>query len=309
MKNPNPVRIPEPLWQLAERRPSTWKLAGIYANKKGYHNTVNANKLLWPTNYSIRLALDVVSKNNNFGRAIDFTLTDAEMKRVTRLLKKSAENPKDDRLAAVREFYGTLDGVTVFGLTKKDEDGPWTGSSADETHLWHIHISFFTAFVNDWLMIEPVLSVLLGETWEEWTGGMAEGLPKFGDSGEVIRYWQQTHNFARVVVSPPSPEIAVDGQYGEQSAAAFRDFWVKRGGDPKSPYDGKYISGWLANQYNLSRSQRVAQHAVDKLREEILAMPISDVKLREYVGEWLNKNISTFGIKGTIQGKVTVSED
>src|SRR5581483_3316458 len=56
--NPNPSLITDAEWwlweQLHQLEPQQGELAGIYANRKGFHNTGNANEQYWPGNYSIR---------------------------------------------------------------------------------------------------------------------------------------------------------------------------------------------------------------------------------------------------------------
>lgn len=171
--NPDPGHIPDSLWWLWEQAATFIpgvRLGGIYANKSGYHNTVNSNKKTWPGDYSIRLALDLTQPDNR-ARAIDLTMDTTQMIMRTRLLQASALDPVDDRLAALREFYGTLDGVTVYGLIKDTEDGPWRLSTSDSSHLWHIHQSFFTAYCSRMDAAEANASVLRGETWDQWQGG------------------------------------------------------------------------------------------------------------------------------------------
>jgi hypothetical protein len=171
--NPNPVVIPEPLWDLWEASlaiiPGV-RLGGIYAAKSGYHNTVNANVRNWPGNYSIRLPLDVTNPTDK-ARAIDLTMDDAQMAMRTSYLIRSANDGRDDRLQYLREFYGTLDGRNVYGLIKDTTGKTWRWSTSDSSHLWHIHISIFTEFCDDPAIVAAVSSVLAGETWEEWIGG------------------------------------------------------------------------------------------------------------------------------------------
>lgn len=251
MTNPNIEYITGPMWRLWTDRPyETWKLSGIYADKPGYHNTVLANQKKWPDNYSVRLALDLVPENRNKARAIDLTMSDSEMVLWTRRMKAAAENPIDNRLAAVREFYGTLDNKTVFGLSKQNMAGPWKRVTANLTHLWHGHTSIFTAFVNNWSMLSPLLSVWAGESFLDWSKG-SMSLPKKGDSGEEVRYWQYVHNLVRTTVTPASPLLSPDGDYGDLMAAALLDFWKKSGG-VGGAYRGTYLTGWLGSRYHLA---------------------------------------------------------
>src|SRR5690606_37757330 len=167
--NPSPSRISAGMWRLwtaaREVIPGA-KMGGIYAGKPGYHSSRQENQSKWPGNYSIRLALDKQGPSDK-AAAIDLTLSDAEMRKRTRYLADAAKR-NDPRLAAVREFYGTLDSRTVYGRIKDTRTGPWRASTADRSHLWHIHISIFRAYVDRWDELKPILSVLAGQTLKQW---------------------------------------------------------------------------------------------------------------------------------------------
>lgn len=303
MANPDPAHITDPMWKLWTDRPSlSWKLGGIYANKKGYHNTVLANKAHWPDNYSIELPLDLVSYNRDKARAIDYTMSDSEMVKWTHRMQASALNPRDHRLAAVKEFYGTLDNKTVYGLSKDNTSGPWNRSTSDPSHLWHGHISIFTAYVNNWLMLEPILSVMEGETFEEWSNKeMATDFPKLGDTGEEIVYWQYIHNIVRNTVSPPCPTLEIDGNYGPSTAAAFSDFWRKIGAT--GSYNGSFLSGWLATVYH-------KHFVIVNTPKPLITVPNVDPELLQgLVNEWLSDNVpvpESLVFEGTVTGKVVL---
>jgi|KBSSwiStaDraftv2_1062776.scaffolds.fasta_scaffold00340_33 hypothetical protein len=293
MTNPDPEHITEPMWRLWTERPNPhWLLSGIYANKKAYHNTVNANLRFWPGNYSIKLPLDLVPENRNKARAIDLTMSDSEMVLWTKRMKTAAENPLDTRLAAVKEFFGTIDGKTVFGLGKDNKIGPWRKVTADKTHLWHGHTSIFTAFVNNWSMLAPIISVWRGDSFIEWSQGKVQ-LPKKGDAGESVRYWQYVHNEVRHTVTPPSPVVSVDGDYGPTSAAAFADFWKKKGG--VGTFNGSYMTAWLAMQYH--KSLAIVSSSTTPLPETVI---------KSTVEKWLESHMpNSLMLSGDIKGKVT----
>jgi hypothetical protein len=283
-KNPNPATIPDPIWRLWTDRPNkAWQLGGIYANKKYYHNTVRANQENWPGNYSIELDLDLKHGNLDFARAIDLSMSTLEMKKWTANMQRSALDDNDPRLDAVREFYGTLNGVTVYGLIKDTVSGKWHKSSSNLSHLWHGHVSIFTAFVNDWDMLEPLLSVWAGETLEEWSDGVS--LPKLNDSGEEVRMFQYIHNLARTQFKSPAPELKTDGDYGKATVEAFTVFAKQNGAS--ETYVATSVTGWLATKYLMALITRISPP--DAVTPPPVKIP--DDVLRAMVNDWLHANI------------------
>lgn len=172
--NPIPSRITPQMWQLWEAIDDvvpTAVLGGIYANKRGYHNTVNANLAQWPNDYSIQHPQDLRGPRDK-ARGLDVGLSATEMRRRTDYLRRAALHPEDTRLRALREFIGTLNGVDVYCLIR-DSTGTWRSDAGrDKSHLTHIHKSVYTAYVDDWAALEPIVSVYAGVTWEEWQNDM-----------------------------------------------------------------------------------------------------------------------------------------
>lgn len=294
MTNPNPGLITDPMWELwlqASKILPGVMLSGIYANKKGYHNTVTANLKNWPDNYSVKLPLDLVSVNRGKARAIDLTMSDSEMVKWTTRMKNAFENPLDTRVIAVKEFFGTLDNKTVFGLSKNSAKGPIRRVEADLTHLWHGHTSIFTAYVRNSSLLNPLISIWSGQSFAEWSMGDM-GLPKLGDTGEEVKYWQQMHNEVRSTVSPASPLLTIDGDYGANSAAAFADFYHKHGGS--ASYKGELITGWLAVAYQKS--------LIDMMTPPITKF--DPAVLKAAVNEWLSINVPN-KINVTVTGTAT----
>jgi hypothetical protein len=297
--NPDPTRITAEMWKLWESRPNlVWKLSGIYADKPGYHNTVIVNRKKWPNNYSIKEALDIVKINNDKARAIDLTMTDAEMVKCTTRMRNSAQDPNDPRLGAVKEFYGTLDNKNVFGLSKDTTDGPWRRSSADSTHLWHVHTSIYTSFVANWGMLSPLLSVWSGESLENWKVQAQAMFINKGDTGPEVSYYQALHNAIRNTVTPPAPEVKVDGVYGDALAKAFTDIVHKQGG--QTAYNGQSTPYWFLLRM---QSALITANAPDAS-----PTPAVDAELmKSLVTEWLATNVpNNLTITADLKGKVTL---
>jgi len=163
--NPNPGRVTDALWwfwlQLKAMEPTS-RLGGIFANKRGYHNTRASNLRQWPRNYSI------VDREDRGGpadkaAALDWTFPEAQRGNYRRIelytgrLLASARDKDDPRLNGVREFYGQAD-------TDRQVEG-WDcrydcRCSSDPSHLWHIHFSFDRDKVLQRSAFEPIVAVL-----------------------------------------------------------------------------------------------------------------------------------------------------
>jgi hypothetical protein len=168
------------LWSEFDRFEPSALLSGIYAPKNGYHNYRTA---LSVSDYSRRLAADMRGSGSK-ASAIDLTLSDAAMRKYTMRLDHAARR-RDPRLYSaagpvLREFIGTLDSKTVYcyvltggkALGVNADAGPDPGRS--KTHLWHIHLSIIRQFCEDWDALSGVLSVLMGQSLQEWGSEMGE---------------------------------------------------------------------------------------------------------------------------------------
>lgn len=139
----------------------TCRFSGVLGDRNhtyGYHRGRN---VLPEIDYSVRLQLDKLGPAGA-ASAIDLSFSAAYMRIMTDRLRRSALDPNDDRLECVREFYGTLNGRTVFGLMKDSKTGKWYSSTADNSHLTHIHISIFRAFCNTYAEVRKIFDVLAG---------------------------------------------------------------------------------------------------------------------------------------------------
>jgi hypothetical protein len=64
----------------------------------------------------------------------------------------------DSRMAPIRSFFGSTDGVNVCGW---DYYGGYACTS-DDTHLWHVHISILRKYANDTNALAAVAAVITG---------------------------------------------------------------------------------------------------------------------------------------------------
>lgn len=161
------------LWSEFDRVEPDARLNGIYVGKRGYHNT-RANHLAGrdggsPSDYSVTdTPLDLQGPADK-AAAIDINLESARLRSDFRNIAKyskrllSAFQSRDARLfhdgkPVVREFFGNTD-------LDRDVEG-WSlfrnrSATSDDTHLWHIHISFHRWAVENWAAVSGVLAVLL----------------------------------------------------------------------------------------------------------------------------------------------------
>lgn len=174
--NPNPGLITDATWwlwlRLDELEPAGL-LGGIYADKSGYHNTGKRNLDRWPSNYSVRDAVDRTGPAwATKAAALDWTFPDAQrgqygtIDRYTSRLVTSAQNQADPRLDLIlREFYGQADTDShVEGWDERKD----VAVTSDSSHLWHIHFSFTRSRVHDFWSMWALLTVLQGWDVARW---------------------------------------------------------------------------------------------------------------------------------------------
>ncbi|MGN6166792.1 MAG: hypothetical protein ACTHQQ_01285 [Solirubrobacteraceae bacterium] len=114
--------------------------------------------MLPPNDYSVVLPRD---RQGPSWAASALDITPEETDRVRHLTQRliRAVQAGDPRLRrTVREFYGTVDGVHVFGWDLH------TGNpqQADDTHLWHLHLSFYRKNLDRADLLRPVGDILAG---------------------------------------------------------------------------------------------------------------------------------------------------
>lgn len=237
------ARTPDAVYSVfhhVKARVPSARYGGAYVRKPGFHSSVEDNLASWPNNYSIREAINRRDPRT-VTRALDITLADDDMRTLTRRLVDAVAR-NDPRLEGLREFFGTLDGRTVYGRARRGPDTDWYDATADSSHLWHIHLSFFTPFADDWAALSGLVSILIGEPLAEYLGGtMQLDLPKHGDKGTWVGFFQ------RLVIDRGAtlPKYGPDQSYGDEFASALR-WWWKNVVKSTWPYDGRVITADVA---------------------------------------------------------------
>lgn len=184
--NPNTGDITDAEWwlwlRLHELEPKS-RLGGILASKKGYHGTGQYNLDHYPDNYSIRDAVDRTGPWwKGFASALDWTFPDAQagdfhtIDKYTSRLVVSALDAADPRLDLVlREFYGNADlDEEVEGYDERKE----RHVTSDDSHLWHIHMSFTRSKCGDMWGMWALLTVLMGWSVSQWRASLPADAPK-----------------------------------------------------------------------------------------------------------------------------------
>jgi hypothetical protein len=169
--------------QLLNMVPGTQN-GGIYAAKPGYHGTRNGNL---PTNYSVIQPPDKLGPATK-AAAYDWTFPEAQRGDYSRISVYSARLraagvANDPRTDGWREFYG-----------QADEDSEVEGydfyfnrpASSDSSHLWHIHLSELRQFLDDLNNKQAMLSILKGQSLEDWLNQGGGGVVAEPSPHEIV---------------------------------------------------------------------------------------------------------------------------
>lgn len=127
---------------------------GDQAHVYGYHR---GRAALPPDDYSVTLPRD---RGGRPWAASALDITPHDGGRVQTLTNRliAAVTRGDERLRPVREFYGTADGRTVYGWDLAEH----CSQTADDSHLWHLHLSFHRDVACRFSRLAPVAAVLAG---------------------------------------------------------------------------------------------------------------------------------------------------
>lgn len=175
----------ETCWALTKTTLAPVQLGGVCADKPGYHNTRDRVLSRWGSDYSTRLAIDLLGPGNVCA-GLDLTPgTKAQMILYSTRLRDACLDPIDDRTKYIREWIGTLNGTNVACYIHDTESSGFRfDGTRDSTHLWHIHISWFRKWAADPLAGEAIASVLNGESYASWVArksGTPAPIPQGGD--------------------------------------------------------------------------------------------------------------------------------
>lgn len=206
-------------------------IVGDSLHTYGYH--LGADRLK-TGDYSRQAARDRAGLSNA-ASALDIGSFD-RLRELTAFLVREA---RAGRLGDVRELIGPGSDGRAY---RHDHLSGWRAErqSKGNSHEWHLHISYYRDSEQR-SKLPP---------FEQFFEGKGDRmLPRQGDAGEEVKYWQRVHNAVRATIDPDAPELAIDGQYGPATAAAFLAFWKAKGGQSSS-YKGEYLTGWLAYQYH-----------------------------------------------------------
>lgn len=162
-------RVPQTLeWvgQEVERRLPGARYAGVGPSSTrayGYHNSRARHDAgiteQGRRDYSVQVAADRVGDAYLYS-AVDISGEAATRTMTSRLI--AATNRRDPRLKYIREFFGSLDNRRVTGRNHDSENDTWNAVTSDNSHLWHVHISFFRKYAGSQEAAKAVVDVLLG---------------------------------------------------------------------------------------------------------------------------------------------------
>lgn len=191
--NPNPGRVTDEAWwfwlALDALAGADDELGGIYALKPGHHSTRRDNRAKWPGNYSIVGPLNLLGPDDK-SSAVDWTFKSAkagDYRNIAlycaRLLR--ASEARDPRLRGLREWYGQADADSAVEGWDFLRQVP---ASSDASHRWHLHFSFWRAYVSLMAAYEGVLSVLRGESLQAYLarGGRLIGTDNDDEEDDTV---------------------------------------------------------------------------------------------------------------------------
>lgn len=204
-REPKAIRA---LWDAIHEGLPAAQLSGIVGNPEthfyGYHRSRDfdiTSGSQGSDDYSVVLEQDKKGAGD-CASALDVTLPANLMKEVSQRLL-DAGKAEDPRLHAMREFFGTIDGVKVIGWDRHNPDDAHddTPTTSDSSHTWHIHLSLYREFADDVDALAPIASVFTGEddmpTAEEIADAVWSKVLTDGDREQPASSWlKQSRNLS-----------------------------------------------------------------------------------------------------------------
>jgi hypothetical protein len=130
-------------------------IQGDAAHTYGYHRGRN---YVASSDYSAQQS-DDRQGSGEAACGLDINFPADWMETVTRRLIAAVDaGEADDRLLALREFYGTTNGSDVTGRDVRT--GYWVTS--DDSHLWHVHCSIYRRWADDAATLAGIADVITG---------------------------------------------------------------------------------------------------------------------------------------------------
>lgn len=188
----------ERLWDDINRAIPPAVMSGIVGDAShsfGYHL---ARRDLPVGDYSVQLPKDKRGSGAN-ASALDVSLPPELMRVVTGRLLHAAHR-HDRRLSGLREFCGTLNGRDTYpwDLASDSSEGI---NSWDDSHLWHIHLSFFREYADNYQVLAPVADVMSG----------AEGGDDMPTAKDIVDELLKDENIGRLAHALMVHQVAHDG--------------------------------------------------------------------------------------------------
>ena len=206
-----------------------------HAQRNSYHNSLEDN----PdqdgfSNYRPDDAAPPGNWPRNLASAIDMSMSDTDMATCSWRLWDVWNDTSDPRRAYVNAFNGWFnDG----GPAKRYD---YVSQDIDETtddHKWHVHLSIRRKYVQDMQAAEAILSILRGESKQDYLDGSGGGSVTAGEedmyakkgmglSGSPVSHntmYLQRQMFTLVEGDPRLDEypLDIDGKYGSNTC-----YWV-----------------------------------------------------------------------------------
>lgn len=187
-------------------------VAGPYSGDS-YHQ---AAKDVPASSYTRLYEADRVNIDANASCALDVSMSTADMTLITARFHRSWKDQNDPRLNDTREIIGTLDGTNVIYMDCQSGQQ----STADDSHLWHLHIGGMRRPIITLSAMSAVLSVARGETYAQYLNskgesGMGDDYGRYGRPGPI-----EDRTTAVMIADLWNQERAGVSPYDEKTATA-----------------------------------------------------------------------------------------